>query len=247
MLQVAPTDEKLNEELRGGFAASTSESQIVSVEGTKVRLSKAFVAHAEKIRKKSLILKFPKFGAAGLKRKQAKSAAAAGTTPTGRRPYKRRKRRTSSGGGRESDELDVSFEGLEEPEPDEDQQQRRQFSSAFERDETAEEEEEAADAVAFDDQPSTSGGPSAKLDAAQRRRRRELELDYLQRPKLKRPPSASAAAADEEGETGTARRRTDPRVSVWHITRYCVVMILGGRFLQSYRPDSEKILRGVFS
>ncbi|VDO81731.1 unnamed protein product [Soboliphyme baturini] len=54
--QVAPTDEQIEEELQ---LPSTSEN-LVSVEGTKVKLSKVVVEHAEKMKKKALKLKFPK-------------------------------------------------------------------------------------------------------------------------------------------------------------------------------------------
>lgn len=52
---IAPTDEHLAEE----FDLPPAEN-LVSVEGTKLKLSKVLMDHAEKIKKKSLILKFPR-------------------------------------------------------------------------------------------------------------------------------------------------------------------------------------------
>lgn len=73
--QVAMTDEQIEEEMQ----LPTSTENLVSVEGTKLKLSKVVVEHAEKMKKKSLKLKFPKNVVSG----PSGGGATAGTSTTG--------------------------------------------------------------------------------------------------------------------------------------------------------------------
>lgn len=66
-VQVAMTEEQEEEEERIGL----DDDHLVKVDETKVVLSKQLIKHADEIRRKSLVLKFPKEVAAIKKRRRA--------------------------------------------------------------------------------------------------------------------------------------------------------------------------------
>lgn len=66
-VQVAMTEEQEEEEERAGL----DDDHLVKVDETKVVLSKQLVKHADEVRRKSLVLKFPKEAVAIKKRRRA--------------------------------------------------------------------------------------------------------------------------------------------------------------------------------